>query len=247
MALPKFNDNPLYQLTIPSNKKFVKFRPFLVKEQKVLLIAFESKDEGQILEAIGSCIESCIQDKIDVKNLTTFDIEYIFMQIRSKSVGEKAELIFKCPTCDESCETQVDLENISVSLPEKTSTVKINEKYTIQLKYPVYSDIVKEYRMNKSGNTLSDVDKLYFLIKTCMDSLLTEDERIPFKDETQEEIDEFLDSLGTDSFNKILEFTQNIPSLEVDAEYTCKKCNENHTRKLKGMTDFFMYASPTRL
>ena len=244
MALPKFNETPVYQLTIPSTKRIVKFRPFLVKEQKILLIALESQDERQILEAIMNCIDSCTLEKINLPSLATFDIEYMFMQIRDKSVGEKTKLIFSCRECQTECETEVDLEDITIDIPEGKNQIKVNDQYIIQMRYPNYGDLIKEL---KDSNDKSAVEKLYDLVYLCMDSLLSDEEKISFRDETKEEVESFLDSLNPETFEKILTFTQNLPTLTKEAKYHCKVCEKEYERTLKGINDFFLYASPTSL
>ena len=132
MALPRLNDVPKYTLKIPSTKKEITYRPFLVKEQKVLLMALESQDDKQILQAVLDTIEACVLDKINATNLALFDLEYVFLKIRSVSVGEGAEVTIKCQKCENPVKTKIDLNSITFDkMPE--NRIKINDKYTIQM------------------------------------------------------------------------------------------------------------------
>ena len=244
MALPKFSDNPIYNMNIPSTNQMVKFRPFLVKEQKVLLIALESQDEKQILEAILNCIQSCVQGKLNIKFLTTFDIEYMFLKIRSKSVGEKTDLLIPCVSCDEKCEVKVDLESIEINdIERELELIKINDEYSLKLRYPRYAEVMNKVTSTTEKNLVSQI---YILIRTCLDSLMTAEERILFDDETPEEVESFLDSLPGEVFEKIMKFSQSIPALFHDIEYDCQSCNHHNVRSLEGLTDFFQYASPMK-
>lgn len=243
MALPKFSDTPIYEMIIPSTKMKVKYRPFLVKEQKVLLIAFESQDEKQILDAMINCIRSCIIDSISVKHLTTFDVEYMFVQIRTKSVGEKTTLLLPCPKCDADCETVVKLDDIQVNGVGDLPVIKINDQYNLKLKYPKYTDVLEKTVKEKDTSMMG---KLYVLVRTCLDSLESEEERFAFDDEPEQEVEAFLDSLSSEVFEKIMLFTRELPALTHDIKYHCESCNESHDRTLYGIMDFFRYASPTK-
>ena len=134
MALPKLNDVPKYELTIPSTGKTITFRPFLVKEQKILLMAMETKDQKQMLQAVSDTIDACLYDKINVRTLATFDIEYIFTQIRAKSVGESTEVSLICSECEHPNPVNINLEEIKVDTSEIIdSLVVLNDQYTVQL------------------------------------------------------------------------------------------------------------------
>jgi len=245
MALPKFNDTPIYEMIVPSTQKKVKFRPFLVKEQKILLIAMESQDEGQILESILNTISSCVQGDFKVSDLSVFDIEYMFMRLRAKSVGEKAELNIQCPDCEEGCDASVNLEDIEISnLKEELPKIKVNDQYTIQLKYPKFNYVLNEMK-NTKDTSISN--QMSILSRAVLDCLLSEEERISFEDETPEDIEEFVDSLPTEVFGEILSFAQDLPTVTKSIEYHCDACNKDHVRELSGMIDFFQYASPTTI
>ena len=239
MALPKFNDIPIYELTIPSTQKKVTYRPFLVKEQKVLLIALESADDKQILNAIVNTLESCIQDPIDVSSLTTFDVEYIFIQIRTKSAGESSTIGLMCKSCEHLNEVKVNLEEIHMDLPKEKPAIKLNENYTLILKYPQYRSLLEEEITPET----SAVSQLYGVIIACLDSLNSDEERISFKDETQEEVEDFLNQLTTAQFDEIMNFVNGLPRLNHEVKFNCSECFTENARMLEGVSDFFQSPS----
>lgn len=234
MALPKINHTPKYTFTIPSTQQPARFRPFLVKEQKVLLIAMESQDPQQIIGAIADTVANCAEDPINVGQLTPFDIEYLFTQIRSKSVGEKSNVNVKCSSCEEFNPVEVNLSEIKVVDSNPKTDIKISDEITVRMKLPTYAETATtEF---KSGNT---AEALYSGIIMCMDKLLTEEELIDLKEESYKEKEEFLDSLNNEQFTAILEFVNNGPRMEYDVDFTCKSCGTANHKKLSGLNDFF--------
>jgi len=245
MALPKFNDTPIYETTIPSISKKIKFRPFLVKEQKILMIAHESQDQRQIARSILDTIESCIQEEISTKTLTSFDIEYLFLNIRAKSVGENVDLLLPCTSdeCNHSTQVSINLEEIKLEGDKPPPIIKLNDQYELQLRYPRYDDIIEIAGAGDVGLT----EQMYAMMQACMGTLLSEDERIDFTDESKEEISEFLDSLPTKVFEQIVSFTQDLPALKYKSEYVCSECGKENERTIEGLADFLQYASPTTI
>ena len=235
MALPVVNEVPRYTLTVPSTKKEIRYRPFLVKEQKILLIALESQDNKQILSSIVDTIKSCIDEDTDVSNLTTFDFEYMFTRIRAKSVGETSKIVVKCSECEADNEHEVQLDLINIDVPDKIKKIELNDTYTLKLKYPMYSHMTKaDLSENASAS-----ETLYFLTLGCLDSLQSEEENFSFKDETKKDTEDFLDSLTSEQFNKIMEFVNNVPSLTHDINFSCTSCNHDNIYTLRGINDFF--------
>ena len=231
MALPRLNDVPKYTLKIPSTNKEITYRPFLVKEQKVFLMALESQDDKQILQAVLDTIEACVLDKINATNLALFDLEYIFLKIRSVSVGEGAEVTIKCQKCENPVKTKIDLNSITFDkMPE--NRIKINDKYTIQMMYPTFNTTIS----GVSNSTLAE--QVYIAALGCLDKLLTNDEVIDFKDETEEEKKAFLESLTALQFESIIEFVNNLPRLRKEVEYKCEECNTINKTTLEGLQDF---------
>ena len=236
MALPQINDIPKYNLTIPSTGQEVTFKPFLVKEQKVLLIALESGDDKQILRSIIDTITSCILDKINVEKLATFDLEYIFTQIRSKSAGETTKLNLVCNKCEETTPTVVNLEEIEIDVDVKDKIITLNDKYTLVMRYPNYKGVL--LNMGASDND-SVTNAVFEMIIMCLDELRTEEEIIKFDDENRESIDAFVGGLTNSQIESVMNFVEEIPKLEHDITFNCTHCNTVNEIKLQGLQDFF--------
>jgi len=234
MALPKINDVPKYELVIPSTQKTIRFRPFLVKEQKILLMALETQDQKQILDAVLDTMRSCIIEDISLSNLTTFDVEYIFTKIRTKAVGETSTIGLMCTKCEEQNEVTIRLEGIEIQMPEVNMKIPLNDNYTIQVKYPTYSEVA-----DSEVNFESATEQLYSTMIACLDKLLTEDEQINFKDQPRKDVEDFLESLTGDQLQLIMDFVATIPSLKHEGSFDCTKCGEKNEFKLQGLQDFF--------
>ena len=232
MALPKLNDLPSYSLVIPSSKRQVNFRPFLVKEQKILLLAMESQEEKQILQAISDTLKSCIEEEITDRELATFDIEYMFTQIRAKSVGETTNLNLTCSKCEEVNEVKINLSEINIKLNDN-NVIKLNDQYSLLMRYPSYHDVI-----DAAGGESSVTDEIMKLCKLCLDKILTEEEQISVADESEEEIQQFLDSLTTEQFDKIVNFVMNLPKLTKDVTYDCSSCGEKNNIIVEGLQNF---------
>ena len=236
MALPKINDVPKYELVIPSTKQSVKFRPFLVKEQKVLLMAMESQDPKQIVNAITDTIKVCLLSDTDFNRLTSFDVEYLFIQIRAKSVGERSNLSLLCQECEKSTEVVVDLEKIFVDVPKTSMSIKLNDQYTLKLRYPTYTSMLQNDIMTQTKST---TEMIYQLIIACLDSLQSQENNIKFDDEPREEVTKFLEGLTSQQFDQLVTFVQNSPKLKHKINFECKHCKHPNTITLEGIQDFF--------
>lgn len=235
MALPKLNDKPKYELIIPSSKQNVKFRPYLVKEEKVLMMALESQDKAASLNAVVDTISSCVQDEFDSSKLTLFDIEYMFIMIRSKSVGEVSQLGIKCKQCEKTNEIAVRLDDIEVKqdrIVEKD--IKLEENITLSMKYPNFNDVLKF-----EDNNLTETEKTFMLIGKCMESIETEEENIMLKDVSDTEVNDFIESLNTEQFTKVKEYVENMPRVEKEIKFVCGGCETENTMVLSGIDDFF--------
>ena len=237
MALPKINTFPMYSITIPSIQKQVRFRPYNVGEEKVLLIAFESDDRSQIATAILDIVLNCAEEKLDPNKLTVFDIEYLFLQIRSKAVGENSHMMFTCQHCEGENEVVIPIDKIQIqtdNLPD--CMIPINDDYTIEMKFPIY----REMTLNSAALQVDNINELVFqLIIMSLHKLHSPDELIDFKDESKEEIEAFVNNLTTKQYEAILEFIGKIPKLSHDIEYNCEHCSEDNKYRLEGLTDFF--------
>ena len=229
MALPNLNATPKYSVTVPSTGETLKFRPYLVKEEKVLLIASQSQDQQQIMNAIYDVISSCVEN-VDVTNLTTYDLEYIFIQLRAKSVGETSEVTIQCPNCDHRNGIQIDLSKVECSKTSVNPLVQINDTVSVEMKHPSYHDIQLSDDITEVG---------FNLIASGIKTVISGDEKIDVADESHESVVAFLESMTQDQFAKITEFFENSPIVSYDMELTCSECKETNNIEIKGMQSFF--------
>ena len=238
MALPKLsNDRPIYEMNIPSTNEMVKYRPFLVKEQKTMLVAFESQDPKQILSSMVSCIDTCVE-KINIKELSTFDVDYIFTKIRSKSVGETSKVLMACEHCNEENEVTIKLDDINMGdISLKNTNIPINDDITVEMKYPTYEDMLKNEAL--FNTELNAGDMLTGNIITCMHAVQTKEENLLIREEPKEEVETFLNSLTNEQLQKLVDFVESVPTLSHTENYNCKKCGKENTVTLKGIQDFF--------
>jgi len=234
MALPKLNDTPKYSVDIPSMKKTVKFRPFLVKEEKVLLLAMESDEEDQVLGAIMDTIESCIIDEINITQLTTYDIEYLFTKIRGKSVGETTQVKLKCEACETENVVVIPLDDIKVVGDDVDPIIELQPGMQLEMRHPAYYELKNDEHI-QSGETAAAT---FAMIRHCLKSIKTEDSIINLKDESVKEVDEFIESMNTEQFEKVREFVETIPAMKHDVEFGCS-CGHHNKIELKGMQSFF--------
>jgi hypothetical protein len=231
MALPKLNSEPKYELIIPSLKKKVKFRPFLVKEEKVLMIAMESGEQKDALNAILDTISVCIQEKIDLNTLTTFDVEYLFLQLRAKSVGETAKVNIKCTHCDTPNTISIKLDDINIELPEIENTVKLDEKVSVELQWPPFKGLTEIDAKNST-------ESAFEMIANCIKVIYTEDERINVSEVSKPELIEFLESMNSEQFSKLRDYIDKLPKLKHDVAFSCKNCATSNNITLEGVESF---------
>lgn len=235
MTLPKLNASPKYEIVIPSTQQKVRFRPYLVKEEKVLMMAMESQDQRQILSAVVDTIEACIEEPIKRKVLTTFDVEYLFTQIRSKSVGEIATIGIKCSECKHQNKVEIKLDEIQIKVPKVENTFEIQQGISIKMRWPIYDSMMNMAATKSESNT----QQTFELIAECIDQVITEEEIISLKDEPREEVQFFLESLSSSAFSKIKTFLDNMPRMKHHSKFTCEKCKHENKATLEGINDFF--------
>lgn len=235
MALPVMSV-PTYELTIPSTKQKVKYRPFLVKEEKALLIAQQSEDAKTMFETLKSIIKACTFNKLDVDKLAIFDVEFIFCQLRAKSVGENTELVFNCLECNDpkgKIRIDIDLTKLEVQFnPEHKANIDLYDDVGIKMKYPGIE------MLNKLKN-IDDTDIIFDVITDCIDSIYTTDEVFAAKDQSKEELIEFIENLTQEQFMKIQNFFETMPKLEKQLEFDCPNCGYHHKQTLQGLDSFF--------
>ena len=237
MALPIMN-TPTYELVIPSSKKKIKYRPFLVKEEKALLIAQQSDDATTMASTLKGVISACTFEKIDVNSLAMFDIEYIFCQLRAKSVGEISELAFNCLECNDpkgKITVNIDLTKVDVKLdPNHTTKIDLFDDVGVTMKYPDFELINKLKNVDEN-----DMNAVFDIIVQCIDSIYTDDQIYAAIDSSKEELTSFLDNLTQEQFAKIQNFFETMPRLEHTIEFDCPNCGFHHKHVLQGLDSFF--------
>jgi len=242
MALPKV-DIPTYELTLPSEDKKIKFRPFLVKEEKILYIAMETGDEKQMVSALREVIKACTFDVLMVDNLPIFDIEYIFLQLRAKSVSEISKFRSICPDDGKTyAEVELDLTKVEVQVDDNhTNKIVIDDKRNLGmvLKYPT----LKNYEYGKKN---MELDQVFEILGDCIDHVFEGEKIYPAKDSTKQEIKEFIEGLPQKSFSKLQEFFDTMPKLKHEIEVVNPKTKVKNKVILQGIADFFELASPTK-
>ena len=239
MALPKITA-PIYDLTLPLSNKKIKFRPFLVKEQKILLMAMESNEKDVIESNIKHILSECLVDDIDIDTLPMLDIEYYFLNLRARSIGEVVQSKYKCENevegkvCGNIMETEFNILNVQVDKPKDISdTIKLTDNVGIKLRYPNYEVVG---RMQEQENV---TDVVFELIIDCIDYIYDEDNVYYAHETSKDEMMSFLESLTKDQFDKIEQFIENLPKLKRDIEITCSKCGFKHKITIEGLESFF--------
>ena len=238
MALPKIA-TPFYELKLPSTGETVKYRPFLVKEEKLLLMAMEGGKQKEIANVVKQIINNCVDGKVDVDTLAMFDIEYLFLQLRSQSVEDTVDVNIGCDKCAEKIGVKVDLKKVNVNFPEENQEFKIQLTSDVGLvmKYPTL-DMMSGMKPGAEASP----EFVFDTISKCIDSIY--DEEQIYNDFSKKELDDFIDSLPQEQFKKISEFFEKMPKLQHDINFTCPKCKKKNTATLVGLQDFFESASP---
>jgi len=240
MALPKI-DSPIYELTLPMSKKQVRFRPFLVKEQRNLMMAMESNEKSTIEKNIKQVLHNCtLTENIDIDNLPIIDIEYYFIQLRARSVGEVVDNKYRCENpvdgnpCGNLMEVKMNLLEIQITESEKdNSEIQITDKIMIKLGYPKFSalDTVKDSE--------SPSDMAFEMILNSVEHIFDGEQFYYANETSKEELTEFIESLNQEQFSRIEEFFDNLPTLNKKVEIDCSKCGFHHSIEVEGLENFF--------
>ena len=233
MALPQLNV-PKYELNIPSTGNKIRYRPYLVKEEKILMIALESQDENQLINALKDLIANCTDGEVNVNKLTMFDLEYIFTKIRTKSVGETTKIKVPCEGCEASVEVDVDLDaGLRVS-EGRDKKIPLTDDAGLIMKYPSVDDF---HDITQSKD--SDIDKIFKLITRSIETIYSGDEVFDASTHNEKELVSFIESLNSAQFLVVRDFFDNMPQATIDVTYKCQACGHDHTMELKGMSNFF--------
>lgn len=230
MALPKL-ETPSYELILPSTGKKIKYRPFLVKEYKILMTAMESDNE-EIHRIITELVDACTYNKLDMNDIPNFDIEYIFLNMRAKSIGETTKLSIQCNSCEHKIEYEMDITKAEVrKTPEHTSKINITEEIILEMRYPKFEEMIDIYQNFKS-------DKIVDLLCNCIKSVYTKDE--VYDTFTKEEIVEFVNGFSKEQFSMLENFFLTMPKIIQHIEQVCPNCGKHNEINLEGLQNFFV-------
>lgn len=241
MTLPKIS-TPTFELELPSTGKTIKYRPFLVKEEKILLLALESQDAKQITTAIKTVLKDCILTRgIKVEELPSFDIEYIFLNVRGKSVGESVDLII---TCSDDGETQVPvtiyIDEIQVQKDEThTTDIRLDDNLTLRMKYPSLDQFIKSNFNFSEEKTISNIDESFDIIASCIDMVFAQEDSWAAADCTKKELKDWIETMDTKQFKMIENFFETMPKLAHTIKVINPKTEVENEVTLEGLTSFF--------
>ena len=238
MPLPKIS-TPTYELVLPSSNKKIKYRPFLVKEEKVLILAMESQDTSTVANAVKDVLASCILSRgVKVEKLSTFDIEYLFLNIRGKSVGEKIEVMVTCPDDGKTqVPTSINIDEIKVIVDKKhNKDIKLDDEYTLRMRYPSLDEFVKN---NFATAADVSVDDTFDLISSCIDQVYSEEESWTAADCTKKELSQFVESLNSNQFKEIETFFETMPKLSHIVKVINPNTKKENEIVLEGLQNFF--------
>ena len=240
MPLPTI-ETPTYELKLPSSNKKIKYRPFLVKEEKILILALESRDENEITNAVTDLLKKCILTKgINVDSLPTFDIEYIFLNIRAKSIGEDIKMNITCPDDGETkVPVTIYVDEIKVQKQkDHTKDIVLDDKMTLRMKYPSLTQFVdNNFDVDDESETV--VDKTFKVVADCIDTIYTEEDAWDAKDYTPQERIDFVEQLNSKQYKEVEKFFETMPKLSHTIEVVNPNTKEKGSVVLEGLADFF--------
>lgn len=233
MPLPKLNNTPKYEIIIPSDGNKTTYRPFLVKEEKILMIAMESEDKNHMLSSIMDTLEACV-DNINRETLTSFDIEYLFTKIRTKSVGESATVQYKCKSCEHMHPLKINLDHVKLTESKnKSNKIDLGNSIFLEMKYPYYKDIITQ------KEDASPTEQMFSMLRICMNKIYTDDEIINLNESKPSEIDEFIESMNSKQLQQLTEFVESMPKLQFKSKFNCESCDTENEAVVEGFENFF--------
>jgi len=242
MPLPKIN-TPTYDLTLPSTGKKIKYRPFLVREEKILIMALETEDMAQITNAVVEILNDCILTKgVGVNKLATFDIEYLFLNVRAKSVGETVEVNITCPDDGKtSVQTEINIDSIKVKkVRGHKNIIKLDDQYSMKLKYPSITEFIESnFESGQDGGEGSDIDKSLTMITSCIEMIYDNEESWDASDSSQKELEEFIEQLNSKQFKAIEKFFETMPKLSHKVKVINPTTEVESEVVLEGLASFF--------
>ena len=241
MPLPTI-ETPTYELKLPSSNKKVKYRPFLVKEEKILIIALETKNQSDITNAVTDVLKKCVLTKgIDIDTLPTFDIEYLFLNIRAKSIGEDIKLTVTCPDDGKTkVPVTIYVDEIKVTKPRgHTKDIVLDDKMTLRMKYPSFSQFISN-NFDTEDEAEALVDKTFNVVADCMDTVFTEEDAWDAKDYTPDERIDFVNQLNSKQYKAVEKFFATMPKLSHKIDVVNPNTKEKSSIVLEGLADFFV-------
>lgn len=236
MPLPKVT-TPEFEIKLHSQDEPIKYRPFLMKEEKLLLMALESKKEDTMINAVKTILTGCTLpgQKVDFDSLPLFDLEFWFLHLRAKSVGEVVKLLFKCDECEEQTEVDINIDDVELFISEEhTSLIEITDDIKVEMKYPN----IKQF--SKFTNKTKLTESLFEMTRECIKTIYHNDEVFEAKVQTKKELDEFILSLRQEQFGKIINFFETMPKLNHTVLFNCNKCNKENIVIIQGIENFFL-------
>lgn len=224
---------PTYELILPSTGKKVKFRPFLVKEHKILLTMSEAS-EDEVIRIVNEIVDVCTFNKLDIKNLPHFDIEYIFMQLRAKSISEKVEVVITCTSCNENYDTSFSIDDLKVEKKDvHNNKIMLNDNIGIEMRYPKFDNVVKVYESEKP-------EEVFVMVKKSIAGIFDSEQYWQADEQSDEDLETFLNSLTKEQFDSIEKFFVTAPKIVQNVESDCPKCGHHNKSKIEGLQNFFV-------
>jgi rubrerythrin len=224
---------PTYTMQLPFTNREIKYRPYLVKEEKLLTMAGESENRDDILQAVGDIVKSCTFGDIDIEKDSMFEVQQVFLNIRGKSVGETIEFYSVCGNCEDKKTTTVSTnEFVLKTTPGHTNKIILDENFSIVMKYPTFKHFIQLYSTEEESS-------IYDVIAECIDTVYSEDEVFVNNKEIFKEMREFVDNLTLSQFEKLEHFFVSMPVIKYEHRYECEKCSFNNTLIIDGITNFF--------
>jgi hypothetical protein len=244
MALPKI-DVPIYMIDLPLSKQTIRYRPFLVKEEKLLLMAMESSDEKEILNSIKQIVNNCCLDEVDIDEMAVLDLEFFFLNLRARSIGEIVDLQYKCNNtvknekdeetkCNNAVKIKVNLLEIKPEInKDHTNKIEFSKKLGIVMKYP-------NFKMVENIEDVSEVEKIIKIISKCIEYIYDEENVYHKKDISDDELIEFIEGMTREQFTKVQQFFDGIPKIKKELSFKCNKCGYAENIIVEGIQNFFV-------
>jgi hypothetical protein len=235
MSLPKLNGDFTFDLVLPSSRKTVRYRPYLVKEEKMLLMAYESQKPAEVMKAMRNIIDVCFEG-VNASEMPLYDVEYCFINLRAKSAGEVTEVEYACQDCGTHNPVQIDLESVKASDPVENMVIELTDTVSLKMKYPTLSDCIKN--PEAFGSVLQSKN-LTIIIGTMIESVMTEDSIVKFANETAEDQEAFIGSLNHKQLQKIKDWIEASPKCTISFDFKCQSCGTHNEVDLVGVQNFF--------